>query len=177
MSSFSAITGFLAMVPSLSDVDLAAMIAECQSQLHERALASCDPEALMDEAHKHGFNARGMPYDPYLVGEEGSGILVCMGTRIDKSSTSHDCSFVSVDDEWVWEHEDIIEEEIRRPAGPKPVMRSVTLIPAHEGMKFDVVTCTASMNVHNVKHVKSFEVRDRQLVVVGSRAPKKSGHR
>ena len=164
-------------VESLSDKQLQSIIAAAQFELQQRALEACDPAALIEQGFEEGFDNKGMPHIPYIVGETGSGILVCTGTRIDKSTTSHDCAFVSVDDAWIWENEDLIEEEIRNPAGPKPVMRSVSLLPTYEGMKFDLVQCAAKMSVHQVKKVRSFEIQNGKVVLVETRTPKVTAHR
>lgn len=164
-------------VGGLSDRQLRSIVAAANFELQQRALEACDPAALIEEGFSEGFDSKGMPFDPYLVGEVGSGILVCMGTRIDKSTTSHDCSFVSVDDGWIWEADDLIEEEIRNPAGPKPVMRSVSLLPAYEGLKFDLVQCVAKMSVHQVKKVRSYEIQSGKVVLVETRTPKVTASR
>jgi hypothetical protein len=160
--------------PSVLDdrtlADLAAMIA---AEQRERAVAAADPDALVELGFSQGFTGDGMPRDPWLV----NGVLVCTGTRIDRSATGHDCGFVSVGGSWVWEADDLLADVVRHLPGPKSRMRAVSLVAAYDGLELDLVVSRARAGVHQMKSARSFVVRDGALVLVTTRTPRVPDHR
>lgn len=134
-------------------------------ELKSRALANCDPDALIDEYFKEGFNSKEMPKDPVLF----AGVLVCMGAKLDKSVMSHNCAFVRVSNSWSWEHGDLIKDEIRYLPGPKNRMQSVSLIPVVDGTAVDLVESKTMNSVHKLVGVKSYVVEGNDLILVSSR--------
>lgn len=130
-------------------------IADLQAEQQRRALENGDPEAIAEEAFAGaGFDMRSHPVTPYLT----QGMLVCPGMKTERSRTSHDCIFVSVDDRWSWEHPDAMFDDVRQQPGTKIVRRAVTVLPAFEGMTFDVVTSKASNGPCKMRSVRSFEI-------------------
>lgn len=140
-----------------------------------RALEESDPVAVAEDAFTDsGFDGRGNPAAPYLH----RGLLVCPGMKAEKSKTSHDCVFVSLDDSWAWEHPDAIFDEMRQLPGTKVVRRSVTIFAAYEGMTYDVVTSTARGGGRcQMANVRSFEVRGDSVVETRARTRAAAGHR
>jgi hypothetical protein len=158
---------------SLSRSELSALAAALAAEQQARAVADADPEALCVLGFEQGFTTEGLPRDPFLVGE----VLVCPGARVDRSGTSHDCGFVAVGEKWVWEADDLLADEVRHPPGPKPRMRSVSLLAAYDGMELDLVLSRARAGVHQMRSARSFVVRAGELVLVNTRTPKLPDHR
>lgn len=155
------------------DQMLRGVLDAVQQESARRALDRCDPPALIDEAFASAFTAKGLPHDPYLR----EGILVCPGGKVDRSSMNHECAFVRVDDQWVWERTDRLEDAIRHLPGPRPSMRSVTVLPAMDGMALDLVHSRTKMGVHQLASVRSFVVTGGQLELVSARAISARSHR
>lgn len=156
----------------LDDFALAALARAVAEEQHRRALEACDVEAVVRDAFANGFTQAGMPRDPWL----SNGTLVCAGSKNDRSATSHECAFVSVGEKWVWECEEKFHDEVRHLPGPKPLMRSVTLCTAHEGMEVDLVVSRMRTGVHTMKSVRSFVVQGGELVLVTTRS-QRADHR
>lgn len=152
---------------ALSDAELAGLLASVRAEVQRRAIDAADPQALAEHGFREGFRADGLPRDPWIM----NGVLVCPGSRIDKSATSHDCGFVRVDDEWVWETESKIDDIIRKIAGRKVEMRSVTLVAVMDGMTVDLIYATARTGVHKMKSSRSFVVNGASLELVSTRTP------
>jgi Xaa-Pro aminopeptidase len=167
-----------AQVDSLDDEALRALAALVADAQRCRALDAADVDALTEYGFEQGFSSDGLPRDPFVM----SGMLVCCGTRIDRSSTGHDCGFVTVTTTgerscWVWESDEVCTDVIRRLPGPKPVMRSVSLLAAYEGLECDLVVSRARSGVHQMRTARSFVVRDGALVLVTARTPRVTDHR
>lgn len=134
-------------------------------EIKSRALANCDPTAVIDKFFKEGFNSKEMPKDPVLL----EGVLVCMGAKLDKSVMNHNCAFVRVNNSWSWEHEDLIKDEIRYLPGARSRMQSVSLIPVIDGTAVDLVESKTINSVHKLVAVKSYAVENNTLILVSSR--------
>lgn len=162
-----------AIVPSLnladmSDGDLAALAGEIAEEQYRRAVEGADPAALVELGYAEMFDSRGMPHDPRLV----SGLLVCAGTKIERSRASHDCSWANVDDVWVWEYEDRLAHELRHlPAsGGLTVTRAVSVLVPFEGLELDQVVGKQRTGSHNATSVRSWTVTGGELVLRSARA-------
>lgn len=155
----------------LGDVPLGNLVTLAIEEQRRRALEGGDTEALVEDGFERGFNSKGEARDPWLA----SGILVCPGSKVDRSALSHECTFVNVDDSWVWESPDRIHDDVRNLPGPRTVMRTVTLVLASEGMEVDMVSSKQRNGVHEMKSVRSFVVKGGKLELVNARAPKTSG--
>jgi hypothetical protein len=160
-------------VAAISDADLSEIAAAVAAEQQARAVAAADPDALVELGFAEGFRADGLPRDPWVVG----GVVICAGARNDRSATGHDCGFVTVGDRWVWECDERVVDVIRRVPGPKSRMRSVTLLAGFDGLALDLVVSRARSGVHQLRSVRSFELRDGGLTLVGTRTPKRADHR
>lgn len=154
---------------ALSDDDLTQMIAVLTEEQASRALERCDPEALTEAGFVDGFDAKGAARMPWLAG----GILVCPGSVVERSATSHDCTFVTANDHWVFEHPDRIHDEVRKvPHRGRENQRSITLLAAPEGLTFDVVSSRMRTGAHHMREARRFRVTNGELELVTTRAPK-----
>lgn len=157
-----------------SDDELAHTIADLIGEQKRRALDGGDIDAIAEEAFASvGFDRRGMPNLPYLR----HGLLVCPGAKLEKSTSSHDCQFVSIESTWVWEHPDTVYDHMKTLPGGKIIRQSVTILPAFESLEYDVVESTARSGPCQMKKARSFEVRENQLVETRTRARAPEGHR
>ncbi len=168
-------------IPGVDDLDLttfnddaltalAAFVAEEQRR---RALLRGDLPALIEDGFSRGFGRGNNVADPWVA----DGILIAPGGKFDKSSASHNCTFVRVSDRWVWESSEKLEDEIRRTQGQQQSMRSVTLVVVHEGDKIDVLSSRARNGVHELQQVRSFVYEAGDLVMVDARTVRSSSHR
>ncbi len=158
-----------------TDGNLAALIEAAQDEQKRRAIEAGDLEAIIEDAFEQGFTAKGMARGPWLTDD---GILVCPGSIIEKSTQSHVCSFVNLDDTWAWQAQDLLLDEVRKiPAQARTHQRSVSLIAAYDGLEFTVVVCKARNSVHEMQSSTTYTVHNGSLEVVSSRTPKVSNHR
>lgn len=163
-----------AALAAASDEELADTAAAIIVEQHRRALAANDLDALVEEAFETGFNGKGEPVAPWLVGA----LLICPGSKRNRSATSHECSYVSVEGSWVWESEELIVDDVRPVPGPKQQSRSVSIVGAVEGMKLDqVASASRSGGPCEMKTATSFQISHGRLEKVATRARKPSGHR
>lgn len=157
---------------AMSDGQLSALAEQVRVEQQARAVAAADPAALCELGFAEGFKSNGLPTDPWLVG----GMLVIPGARVDKSATSHECGFANLDDQWVWECEDLIEHTVRHLPGPRPQMRTVSVVAAYDGLQLDLVASKMRTGVHEMQSVRSFVVTGGSLELVQSRA-RRADHR
>lgn len=158
-----------------SDDELADVIALAMHEQMRRAVDACDPDALVELGFAEGFKSDGMPVEPWLAG----GIVVCPGAKIDKSASSHQCAFVAVGDDWVWEYEDRLADVIRHlpGVGSRQKMQSVSLVVAHEGLELDFVVSKMSAGTHQMCEVRSFVIEAGELKLVNARSRRPDRHR
>ena len=158
-----------------SDYELATLIQNAQNEQKRRAIESGDLNAIIEDAFEMGFTYKGVALTPWLTKE---GILVCPGSIIEKSASSHICSFVNLDDTWVWQSQDLLLDQVRKiPVQSRTHQRSVSLIAAYEGIEFTVVICKARNYVHEMQSSVSYIVKDGKLDTTTSRTPKVINHR
>lgn len=148
------------------DDELLDHLAEAlRDEARRRAIAAGDHGALVAEVFDTGFGRDGLGVDPWIEGR----VIVCPGALVAKSRTNHRCRFVSVDDVWIWESGELIEEEKRSNPGADDGFRAVALLPIINGMTLDVVTGRARGGQHRVDRVTSYAVRRGALVEVSQR--------
>ncbi len=148
--------------------------AETITQIQrERALARGDLDAIIQEAFLNGFGSNNLPLLPWVEGN----VVVCPGGLVSKSYTNHTCRFISVNDCWVWESQELIREDKRSTPGPKEGFQAIALVPALDGMQLDVVSGKARGGQHSVDKVISYEVKKQELIEVSQRIVKAQGMR
>lgn len=157
---------------SLTDDELAAVLEFARDEQRSRAVASADVEALTEYGFSNMFNTRGTASPPAIV----SGVLVCPGSLVPKSATTSESMFPCIDDHWCWEHPDVLHDEVRRiPDGKRDSLRTVTLLPAIDGMKVDAVASKKTRSGNKASRVTSYVVESGQLEVVATRTPPTTG--
>lgn len=154
----------------MSDLDLWELAAFVRAEQSRRLREVADPHTLTADAFESGFNSQGVALEPVLV----SGMVVCHGSRIDKSASSHECSFVKIDDEWVWDSPDLVSDDVRNTAERRISMRTVSIVPAIDGTKVDFISSRCKSGIHEMRKCVSFEVVKGVLVPVSSRTVSKS---
>lgn len=146
-------------------------VAESVRQVQmERAIEAGDLDAVIARAFEVGFGRDGLGVQPWVeeVGVDGA-IVVCPGSLVSKSRTSHRCRFISVDDVWVWDSGLLMREDKRSSPGVEDGFRAIAIIPAVDGTELDVVSGRARTGGHSVEHVISYEIRGGELVEVSQR--------
>jgi hypothetical protein len=157
-----------------TDDQLAHTVAAILAVQHERALTGGDLGALTEKAFLEGFDHRGEAGRPWIE----AGLLFCPGHWKEKSKTSHECTFVSVDGQWVWDTGSHVVDEKREVPGPRRLMQFITVVPVVEGAKVDMVSSKSRSNGPcEMQKATSFQVRAGELVEVSARARKPNGHR
>lgn len=158
----------------VSDKDLQNLIDLLLQEQHERAVNNADPQALIEDGFERLFTGKGDATEPELY----NGLLICPGSLRPFSGTSHECSFAHVDDNWCWEHPDLLEDDVRKTPASNghDHQRSITIIPATEGTKIDFVTCKATATGgHKAKRSTSYVVKGGQLEITTTRSTPKPG--
>jgi hypothetical protein len=153
------------LAAKLPDEILHHLAEALHDEARRRAIKAGDHAALIADTFDTGFAGDGMGVDPWIQGQ----VIVCPGALVAKSRSSHRCRFVSVDDVWIWESGELLEEEKRSNPGADGGFRAVALLPVINGMKLDVVSGRARSGQHNVDRVTSFAVRRGKLVEVSRR--------
>jgi hypothetical protein len=152
------------------DVEQLHHVAESVRQVQiERAVAAGDLDALVARAFETGFGRDGLGVSPWIERADDSELLMCPGSLVSKSRTSHRCRFVSVDDVWVWDSGLLLREDKRSSPGVDDGFRAIAVLPVIDGTELDVVTGRARTGGHAVEHVVSYVVRKGELVEVSQR--------
>ena len=162
------VTDPVSLLAGLTDADLERFILAARDELTRRRLDAADIPALIELGFRDGFTAKGLPRDPWVH----AGVVICPGARVDVSAMRHDCAYVHLEEVWVWEYPEQLEDVVRTLPGPRPQMRSISLLVAHEGMELDLIVSQARTGVHQMKQVRSFVVRDGRLELVTARTPR-----
>lgn len=153
------------LATELSDANLADLAAAIRDETTRRARASGDQDAILEAAFARGFARDGLGVLPWIE----TPFLVCPGGLVAKNRANHRCQFVSVDERWVWESNDLIREDKRSLGAADEGFRAVALLPIVEGMALDVVRARMQRGVHSVERVTSLVVRAGKLVEVERR--------
>ena len=153
-------------IESCTDEELIDLIARAHDEQRRRAAENGGFEAMCENGFKGGFDSKGHARAPEVI----KGILVCYGSIVERSTMSHDCSFIHIGDDWVWEHPETMHDEVRKRADRgREHQRSVSLLPALEGMEFDLITCKMRSNVHQMQNIRSYKIENGQVELVNSR--------
>ncbi len=147
-------------IAEASGDQLAYTIEVLISEQKARSLDSGDLDAVAEEAFTTwGFSKRGEPAAPRII----HGFLVCPGYKYEKSANSHDCGFVSAEGSWIWEHGDLLYDEMREIGTTKKTKISVSILPVWEGLEYDVVHSTARQGACRMKSATSYKVEKGEL--------------
>lgn len=151
------------LTPSkLSDVQIDHLLEVLRTEKYDRAFSRADPEALMAMCFDSMFTRTGQATPPELH----HGVIVCAGSRIPKSKTSHSCCFVAIDNSMCWESEFVIADTMEGASTEKDTkLQAATLVQAQEGMKVAYLPCSWSLGKHALKRsdAKYFRVVDGEL--------------
>lgn len=159
---------------AMDDATLWELAAHIAAEQRQRLLAVGDTAAVLEYGFTHGFDSKGHAREPQIA----HGFLVCYGSIVEKSATSHDCRFVHVEDAWVWEWPDVIIDEVRKmPDRARMHQRSVTLLAPIEGLEIDIVTSQMRTGAHRMVKTTSYRVHAGALEVVRARAVSTNQHR
>jgi hypothetical protein len=159
---------------TMSSSELSEHIAEALEEQRRRAAGDGDFDAISEPYFTSGFDRQGVAKTPEILGD----LLLCFGSIIEKSSTSHDCVFVHIGEHWVWEHPDVMHDSVRkRPERGREHQRSVTLLPAFEGLEFDVVTSRMRQSAHRMQSSHSYRVSGGKLELISTREVSAQQHR
>lgn len=140
----------------LSDLELADLACAVRDEQRRRALEAGDPVAVAGEGFRLCFDGRGNPSGPRLL----HGMLAIPG-RLTQRGTSHDCSFCVVDDTWVWDHAEVLFDDVRRDSSG---MMSVTVVPAFEGISVTQVESRYRAGAHQRQRQTTWTVTGGVLV-------------
>jgi len=150
----------------LGDDVLDHVVEAFRGESRRRAVESGDLQAIIEEAFEEGFGRDGLGVDPWIQNR----LIVCPGGLAAKSRTNHRCRFVSVDDVWIWDSAELIQEEKRSNPGRDDGFRAVALLPLVQGMVLDVVTGRARAGQHSVERATSYRVSRGRLVEIAHRS-------
>jgi hypothetical protein len=154
-----------ALVARLDDGVLVRVGAAVNDEIRRRALEAGDRDAVIADGFESGFGRDGLAVLPWVAGR----FVVCPGGLLGKGRGSHRCRFVSVDDTWVWESSELIEEQKRAAPGTGDGFRAVALLPVVDGMALDQVSGRLRSGRHSVDRIVSLEVRRGRLTEVSQR--------
>lgn len=143
----------------LPDNELAELGAAIREETAQRARNSGDQDAVIEAAFERGFARDGLGVVPWIE----TPFLICPGGLVGKNQANHRCQFVSVDDTWVWENNDLIREDKRSTPSSGQGFRAIALLPIIEGMQLDVVRARMRQGQHDVERVTSLIVKKGRL--------------
>ena len=153
----------------LSDAVLV-LLEEQRNRARDRG----DLDVLVDAAFSRGIDAQGRARDPWIE----HGMVFCPGSLIERSATSHECTFGHVGEDWIWESPELVTDEVRQsPGAGRHRQHSISVLGAVEGLELDVISSTKRQGLHKMTSVRSYRVRGGELELTSTRSPKVTGHR
>lgn len=147
---------------NLTDSELQEVITIANAELYSRNIANAEPSSLIKLGFERGFTSKLVPVQPWVV----NGVLIAPGYKKESSVFNHKCSFIKVNDSWVWESEHKILDEIRSDT---KILRSVTLIALMDSFQIDVLTSKARNSVHVLENIVSYNYEEGVLLKTSSR--------
>ena len=100
----------LGVLESAGDPQVSAAIEHLTEIQRQRAQARGDLDALLELGFEKGFDTSGHALAPFVV----EGIIICPGSVVERSANSHECAFVHIGDDWVWESSQTLIDTVRR---------------------------------------------------------------
>jgi hypothetical protein len=168
------VEGIIASLSHASSAQIRNVQGFLSDTQHSLAVSQGDEDALIEEGFAEGFDRRGHARLPWIIGD----VLVCPGSIVAKSATSHECFFVKIEEEWVWESSEKFADVVRRiEEGARQHQRSVTLVSALEGLSLDYVHAKKGRAGHQGISGSSFQIRGGALEHISTRSTKPSEHR
>jgi hypothetical protein len=149
-------------IVNLTDSQLQELITLANAELYTRNIANSDPDSLIKLGFEKGFTTKLTPVQPLIH----NGILIAPGYKKESSVFSHKCSFIKVNDSWVWESDHKILDEIR---SNNKLLQSITLIALMDGFQIDVLTSKARNSVHVLENIVSYNYEEGVLFKTSSR--------
>ncbi|MDH3706220.1 MAG: hypothetical protein OES57_09150 [Acidimicrobiia bacterium] len=159
------------LVGRLDDEVLVHLGAAVADEVRRRAVAGGDPDAAIADGFDTGFGRDGLAVLPWV----SEPFIVCPGGLVGRNRASHRCRFISVNDTWVWDSVELIDEVKRSSPGTDDGFRAVALIPIVEGTSLDVVSGRMRSGQHRVDQVVSYQVRKGELIEVSQRTVAAAG--
>ena len=155
----------------LDDAELSNVGEVVRQIQRRRAMDDGDLDAVIAHGFEVGFGRDDLAVLPWVEGR----LVICPGGLVGTSRGGHRCRFVSVDDVWIWESDDLVREDKRSIAGARDGFRAVAVLPLVDGLGLDVVSGRARGGQHSVELVVSMEVRRGELVEVAQRSVTAAG--
>ena len=157
-----------------SDDRLSAAIAALVEEQRGRARDRGDLGALLEAAFDRGFDAQGHAKEPWIE----HGLLFCPGSLVERSATSHDCVFAHIDEDWVWESPELVQDAVRQHRGRGAHhQHSISVVGVIEGLELDHIGAKKRSGAHQMTSVRSYRIRAGALELVSTRTPRVTGHR
>jgi hypothetical protein len=151
---------------SLSDEAISKMIRDLHDEQRRRMAEAGDFVSMCERGFVEGFDSKGHAKEPVLK----DGLLVCYGSILEKSTMSHDCTFVHIGENWVWEHPETLHDEVRKkPERGREHQRSVSIVSGLEGLEYDLISCRMRNNVHQMHTIRSYRIVDGRVELVAGR--------
>ena len=146
---------------SLSQYTLRRIINISKEEINSRVMLS----EISDNNEK--FKIGGINLKNDFIPELIDGIVYCKGEKIFTSRNSHICTFISLNKNWVWESEFMVDDDMKfEEINGKKRVSTVTALRALEGQIYDIVTCKASGDSHKIKKIRSFELSDNNFLEI-----------
>jgi hypothetical protein len=150
----------------LSDSELLDLAQAVNVETFRRALAGADIDAVTEWGFQERFRSNATALPPIIA----HGFVICAGSKVDRSATSHDCAWVAVGDSWIWETNDLITHVVRHPGATRPPMNAISLLVPVEGLELDFVESKMRAGKHTRNAATSYVVRGGELVITTSRS-------
>lgn len=129
---------------------------EVRETIKNKKLESGDLETMLEESLKNSFSPAGAAQAPYVL----NGYLICPGNKTSKSAMAHDCSFVSVEGVWAWNHPMLLVSKMETVG---KTLKTVAILALDEKMEITQVIGKYNSSGHAVKSTTTFIVENGSL--------------
>lgn len=120
-----------------------------------------DADLLVEHGYDVGFTKKG-PKSPWIV----NNMLICCGTKLTKPSGGHTCQFVVIDDNWSWEHPDLLADGLKTEG---ELTKAVSILPVWEDMSIKIISSSAQTGACKAKLVKQYTIQNNKVIFVGEK--------
>lgn len=112
---------------------------------------------------------------PRIVDNE---YLLCPGVKIYKNKNSHRCTFITVNDRWSWEYDEILSDKmIFTKDNDLNIVNTQSVIRIKNGLIIGVVSSVANLEKHRMKKKKFYKIESGILIPIENRSFKLIEHR